>query len=176
MSNLLKLNFFELFKQPVRFAVDNAALTQEYHHLIGLTHPDRFANGSEAEKRHALLLTAHINKAWHTMSQPVERAIYLLTLFGKNDMSEADNILPASFLAEQWRWRQKINKARHNYDQLTLFLNRLDKEIKKNEKLMTIAFDKEKKMDDAVLLIKKWRFLARLKQEIDDAMAVIKPI
>src|SRR5690606_15056315 len=71
---------FDLFAQPEMFTIDRAALDARYRELQAQYHPDRYASGSDAEKRLALQVATHINEAYQTLKSPLSRARYLLQL------------------------------------------------------------------------------------------------
>jgi molecular chaperone HscB len=101
-------NYFELFNLPVAFSLDEKALRERYLILQRVVHPDRFVNKSEPEKKSALQESARINTAFHVLMSPVERALYLLSLAGVNDV-EATTMDP-SFLQQQMIWRERIEQ------------------------------------------------------------------
>ena len=56
-------NHFELFGLSARYRVDQDALDAAYRKLQSEVHPDRFAGGSDAERRIALQASARVNEA-----------------------------------------------------------------------------------------------------------------
>ena len=67
-------NHFELFGLPLRFRIDAPALQRAYRDLQRDVHPDRYAGGSDHEKRLALQASARVNEAYRTLKDPVARA------------------------------------------------------------------------------------------------------
>ena len=94
-------NHFELFDLPQTFAIDLAKLDQVYRRLQGEVHPDRFATGSDSEKRQSLQLATQANDAYQTLKSPLLRARYLLQLKGIETLEESNTAMPASFLMQQ---------------------------------------------------------------------------
>ena len=79
-KDILTSNFFELFDLPVSYDVDLNKIQQQYMKLQKKVHPDKFANGSDLEKRISMQQTSRINEAKATLKDPVLTAIYLLEL------------------------------------------------------------------------------------------------
>lgn len=102
----LKQNFFELFQCDAGYAVDVEALSNQYRSLQKESHPDRFANGSDQEKRFAAQMTARINEGYDTLKNPLKRAIYLLE---QADVTiEHNPTLDPMFLMEQIELREEM--------------------------------------------------------------------
>lgn len=170
-TDLLALDFFALFQEPRCFLVDPVKLTQKYHQLISVTHPDRFANKTDIEKEYALLLTARINEARKTLSQPLERACYLLLLQGIDIKNSTDTTLPKKFLIEQITWRESIDEARYNSQTLNVLLGQLKTQVILLTKTLEQIINKD--LQATALLVKKWCFFEKLIQEIYDAKKML---
>src|SRR5207237_5495976 len=104
-------NYFELFELPQRFGCDSVSLENAYRRLQTEVHPDRFASGSEQDKRLALQSSARVNEAYSALKDPVLRAQYLLSLNGIDALSEIDTQLPMEFLEQQLERREKAAEA-----------------------------------------------------------------
>src|SRR5216684_72969 len=90
-------NHFELLGLPITYSVDPARLEQGYRDLQSRVHPDRFASGSDAERRVAMQWATRANEAYRTLRQPLERARYLLHLKGFDTGEETNTSMPADF-------------------------------------------------------------------------------
>ena len=73
-------NYFDLFGLAPAFRFDNAVLDRAFRELQTEVHPDRFAGGSDAQKRLALQSSARVNEAYRALKDPVRRAQYILRL------------------------------------------------------------------------------------------------
>ncbi|MDE2003341.1 MAG: Fe-S protein assembly co-chaperone HscB [Betaproteobacteria bacterium] len=113
-------NHFELFGLPPRFRVDVPALRRAYRDLQREVHPDRYASGSDHEKRLALQASARVNEAYRTLEDPVARAEYLLQLAGIDATAETDTRLPIDFLTRQLERREAADEARSAHDERAL--------------------------------------------------------
>ena len=65
MQISLSSDYFELFDLPQQFRVDEEQLKQRYMELQRVTHPDKFAAASEAERRWSVQAAAHILSLIH---------------------------------------------------------------------------------------------------------------
>ncbi|MFY8063434.1 MAG: Fe-S protein assembly co-chaperone HscB, partial [Usitatibacteraceae bacterium] len=66
MSPDFSKSHFALFRLPVAFDLEVAALEQTYRDLQREVHPDRFANAPDAEKRIAAQWAMQVNEAYRT--------------------------------------------------------------------------------------------------------------
>ena len=77
-----KADYFSVLGVPRAFALDVAELEQRYKELTRVLHPDRFARADAQARRASLERSVQLNEAWRTLSDPVRRAEYLLSLHG----------------------------------------------------------------------------------------------
>jgi molecular chaperone HscB len=73
---------FRVVGLPRRFDLDIADLERRYKEMTKVLHPDRFARADGRARRASLERSVQLNLAWRTLSQPVSRAEYLLSLEG----------------------------------------------------------------------------------------------
>ena len=88
---LFEKNYFEIFDVAKTYDVDQKGLLKRYLGLQRKFHPDRYIASSEAEKRINMQWVAEINLAFETLSDDLQRSIYLLKLNGHE--LEAKSIL-----------------------------------------------------------------------------------
>ncbi len=108
------MNYFELFGLPTRFSLDTQLLAERHRELQRTFHPDKYANASPVERRLAVQRAAEINQAFHTLSDPVERARYLLQLQGVE--TEQAAAVSQAFLMEQMEMREALAEIREQPD------------------------------------------------------------
>jgi molecular chaperone HscB len=172
MSPDFTRNHFELLGLPVRYAVDPALLERGYRDLQTRVHPDRFAAGSEAERRVAMQWATRANEAYRTLRDPLERARYLLHLKGYDTGEESNTAMPPDFLMQQMEWREAVAEANAAGDAQGLQRLRGDLATHRGQMLELLgrAIDRESNYDAGCSLVRKLRFLDKLDNEIDDAL------
>ncbi len=124
----MKQNHFELFGLPARFAVDMTALDAAYRELQSRVHPDKFAQGSDTERRVAMQWATRANEAYTTLKSPLMRARYLCELAGIDLGVDSNTAMPPQFLMQQMEWREALGRARAARD--TAQLDALEREIR----------------------------------------------
>lgn len=166
MSSLLSQNFFELFGLVPGFSIDQSKLAGQYRHLQQLVHPDRFATASEAERRHSMQLTAHINEAYQTLKQPLSRARYLLELRGV--VTDQSSSLDNAFLMEQMELREQLAELPQQSGALAELMNmRNDLSERLNLLEQTFAANlTDDNNEQALCTFNKMQFYFRLLDEI----------
>ena len=112
MSAAQPKTHFELFGlQPV-FDLPQADLDDRFRRYQAAVHPDRYAGGSDAERRLALHLAANGNEAYRVLSDATSRAAYLCELNDAPIDAERNTAMPADFLMRQLEWREAIDEVR----------------------------------------------------------------
>ena len=175
-TNILSLNFFELFEIPVAFDIDLNDLQQKYTALQQAVHPDRFASAGDQEKRLSMQQTSHINEAYQTLKDPVARAVYLLRLKGVDINLDNETTMDMAFLMEQMEMREKLADMRQQDDPLDQ-LDRLAAEVKNNMADMTRQFSaayENNQLEEAREHIRKLQFLQKARKEIDELSAKLE--
>jgi len=168
----LSQDHFTLLGLPERYAVDAALLETRYRELQSRVHPDRFAAGSEAERRVAMQWAARANEAYRTLRDPVGRARYLLALKGFDTGEETNTAMPADFLMQQMEWREAVAAASRTHDAPALGVLRTDIDRARGDMLQMLAraIDQDANFDAGCSLVRKLRFLEKLGEEIDEAL------
>ena len=110
-------NYFSLLGLPVSFAVDKETLTTNYHDIQKSIHPDKFANATDRERRLSVQKAAQINDALQTLKNPLQRSIYLLSLYGI-ELGENNNSIDPAFLMEQMELRENLSQVNDKDDPL----------------------------------------------------------
>ena len=115
---------FRVFGLPRRFDLDIADLERCYKEMTKVLHPDRFARADGRARRASLERSVQLNLAWRTLSQPVARAEYLLSLesmeagapVGSTPSDEAGNRatrpVDTALLVEVMELREALSEAR----------------------------------------------------------------
>jgi molecular chaperone HscB len=165
----IKSNYFELFQLPLAYLIDQKALTASYRQLQREAHPDRFAGGSDQEKRLAVQYSTYINEAYNCLRSAVLRAEYLLSLQGvERDASQTIKNDPM-FLMQQMDWREKLEliAAKLDESELLRFKDQVEEEQQKMIALLSAVIADEKH-EKALVLVGKLQFIEKLLLEIDE--------
>lgn len=166
------MNYFSLFNLPEQFQLDAQALNKTYQTLSHLTHPDKFASASEAERLAAIQKNAMVNDAYDTLRRPLSRAEHMLMLRGVELKHEQRTMQDPAFLMQQMEWREQLEEIDSTQDPLDA-LEDLDTEIhgqikthlKQLETLL--AKNDEEHNQQAAEEVRKLKFMYKLLDEIE---------
>jgi len=169
-------NYFDLFGLPAAFRFDAAALDRAYRQLQTEVHPDRFAGGSDAERRLAQQSSARVNEAYRALKSPVQRAQYLLRLQGIDAVGETDTALPHEFLERQLERREQAHEAQAAGDVRTLSSLLADARADAGalEDILVRMLDHEKAFAVARMRVRELTFLVKLAEDIDAMLASVE--
>lgn len=175
-KDILNSNFFELFGLPVSPDVDLNRIQQQYMALQKQVHPDKFAHGSDQEKRLSMQQTSWINEAKTTLKDPVARASYLLQLKGIDINLENETTMDAAFLMQQLEMRERLENIKIEKDPVSA-LDSIAAEIKSSADTMMQGFAasyENDEFDEAREWIRKLQFLNKAKKEVNTLIADIE--
>jgi molecular chaperone HscB len=166
-------NYFDLFGLTPAFRVDGAVLDRAYRQLQTEVHPDRFAGGSDAQRREALQSSARVNEAYRALKNPVQRAQYLLRLHGIDTLSETDTALPRDFLERQLERREEAADAQAAGDlrALSALLADARAESQALEGALAQLLDGAQEFAGARMQVRELTFLAKLADDLDAMLA-----
>jgi molecular chaperone HscB len=166
-------NHFELLGVPARFRVDQDAVERAYRSLQAEVHPDRHTGGDDASQRLAMQASARVNEAYRALKNPVLRAQHLLALHGVDAGGERDTALPVAFLERQLDRREALALAAEagDLDRLDAMLAEVRREIAAREQELEALLDRENAWEEARDKVRELRFLQKLAQDIDLAIA-----
>jgi molecular chaperone HscB len=88
-------DYFSAFSLPRRLTIDLADLERRYYALSRELHPDLFHDRAPAEQAASLRMTAFVNRAYRTLRDPVQRALYWLELHGESLGRDNERVPPA---------------------------------------------------------------------------------
>ena len=152
--------YFDLFQLPEGFALDEAELETRYRTLAARFHPDRYAAASAFEQKQAVMMSATVNEAYHTLKNPTDRAAYLLKQQGIDaDAPEHTSFAP-EFLMQQMEWRETLAEARAEQDRLLRIA--AQQELLRSLQQAFAA----RQYEEAAQLVRQGRFLDKLAKEI----------
>lgn len=171
MQANLSRNYFELFELPITFEVDLEALSLRYRELQRATHPDRFAGGSDQERRMAVQQASFVNEGFRTLKDPLGRARYLLELRGA-PLDDTDTSMPPAFLMEQMELREELEAVRGS-DNPFGRLDRIRGDIEQRERDLvaelaaTLDHGQGDVVGEATGSVRKLQFMRKLLAEVD---------
>jgi molecular chaperone HscB len=154
-------NYFEIFGLPVDYAVDLELLDDRFLDLQKQVHPDRFAAGTDHEKRLAMQWATLVNTANETLRSSLPRAIYVLGLRGVE--LEDNPTLPPALLMDQIELREQlesIEDGEGGLKELDAFLQKMQKTIKQVQAEFKEALDED--TDKAERLVYELQFISKL--------------
>ncbi len=154
-------NYFEIFDLPVDYAVDMKLLDDRFLDLQKQVHPDRFAAGTDHEKRLAMQWATLVNTANETLRASLPRAIYLLGLRGVE--LETNPTLSPAFLMDQIDLREQlesIEEGEGNFEELDSFRRKMQQGINEVQAEFKEALDED--TDKAERLVYQLQFLSKL--------------
>lgn len=172
----LSANHFELFGLPAQFALAGDVIDHSYRDMQSQVHPDRFANGSDAERRVSMQWATRVNEAYQTLKSPLRRATYLLELKGIDLGVENNTAMPADFLVTQMEWREAIEEAEaaRDVDALEKLLLQSRGEMRRHYEELERQIDGAGDYAAAGANVRKLMFLEKLQSEIGEAIADIE--
>jgi molecular chaperone HscB len=157
----LNKNYFEIFGLPVNYAVDQELLADRFLDLQKQVHPDRFAAGTNQEKRLAMQWATLVNTANETLRVPLPRAIYLLALSGIE--LEHNPTLPPALLMDQIDLREQlesIEEGKGSLEKLDSFRKKLEQLMNKVQAEFKESLDED--IGKAERLVYELQFLFKL--------------
>lgn len=164
----LTQNYFELFALPSQFEIDTSALASAFLKLQSQWHPDRFASGSDEERRISMQNTSFINAAHDTLKSSRLRGRYLLELSGVSFDDEVETSNDPAFLMQQMELRESIEEVTEvaePFDEL----DDIKKSVKNQNQQFELDFQKSYQAKDyatAKEIVLKMRFMERIFDEI----------
>ncbi|KAF2009802.1 Co-chaperone Hsc20 [Aaosphaeria arxii CBS 175.79] len=119
------------------FSIDLSALKREFLQLQARAHPDLHP---PADKSKAQALSARINEAYKTLSSPLSRAQYLLTLRGiEVAEDETAKVEDPELLMEVLETNERIEEA-ESEDDLVVLKNENEAKVRRSLQILEEAF------------------------------------
>jgi molecular chaperone HscB len=169
-DSLFSKNYFEIFALDVSSSVDMSQLKQKNQALQQQVHPDRFASGSDADKREAMQKTSLVNQAYNTLKEPASRLQYMLSLKGIDMSAETDTTMDGAFLMEQMELREAIAEVRDKADPLDA-LDKIASQLKQKATQLLNEFDQSydrNAFDEAREVVRKLQFINKAQREVSE--------
>ena len=148
----------------MNFVIDAKQLSKKHRHLQTQFHPDKFSNKSKEEQDHSETMSALINEAYSTLTNPMKRALYLLDLNGDPLLEGDQPVLDEEFLVEILELNEEIDDADCEADIEALKVVAEEKISELHEKLK-VCFD-EKRIPDAKMIVAKMQYFHNVKDQL----------
>lgn len=169
------MNYFDLFDLPIQLKVDKAALRQKFFALSRQSHPDHFAQSSESEQEQALETSAHLNKAYKTLTD--DDAVLKYVLLEKGLLVEDEKYtLPPNFLMEMMDLNEAVGDVETSEAKTSLHtqLKNLEKELYEPVETIIENYREGVTTEKELLQVKdyyfKKKYLQRLAQQLDQML------
>jgi molecular chaperone HscB len=164
-------NYFDFFQLPIQFALDLGELDDRYRKIQAWVHPDKAAHLSEVEKRLCLQWSTFASEAYCTLKRPLERARYLLKLYGVDPEEKSAAPLPREFLLEQIERREAFEQAlaERNLKALEQLADHLEAAMGELVEALASLLDVEKNHRRAAELVRQLAFLEALGDKVNQA-------
>ena len=174
----LSSTHFELFDLPQSFVVDRAQLDSRYRELQRTTHPDRFVNAGDQERRLSMQQAARVNEGYQVLKDPLLRGRYLLELTGYAFSDAHHTTSDAAFLMEQMGLREALGEVRAADEPLAVlaaFLDRVAADFDSLTEELRQQLDADDFDQDAVAdTLMKMQFFRRLDEEAQELEAALE--
>ena len=159
---------FALFGLPETFALDLARLERARLAVQSQVHPDRFAAGTDRDKRLAMQWAAQANTAYLTLKSPVQRAVYLCERRGVPIQAENNTAMPTDFLMQQMQWREALDDLRSAPNPAALEALQTEVQAQRAQRLAAIeqALDTDNAPEQAAEQVRALLFLDRFADEL----------
>lgn len=161
-------NYFELFELPIAFDVSQEHLDTRFRSLQRFLHPDKFASAADAERRWSMQAASFVNEAYQTLSEPLKRASYILSLNGISLDEETDTQMSPMFLMEQMEMREALGDAPNAADPYAA-LDKISVEINNGRASHAKDFSQAAEKADwtvARTVVRQWQFLEKMSSEV----------
>jgi molecular chaperone HscB len=143
------VNFFDVLGISPGYKIDEKALLENYLRSQRLAHPDMV----ESSSNESVLL----NAAYNALSNPVDRAMHLLDIHGRN----VDTLDP-EFAAEAFGIREKYDSLRSSEDK-NKFCDELSERV---HSLTLMLYDLENNLDEFQKYFSLLRFVRSFLQKV----------
>jgi molecular chaperone HscB len=111
----VRMDYYHLLGLPETFDLDPDVLWRKYLALSRHAHPDFHTGDTEDVQNLHLKVSAALNDAYRTLSDPASRAEYLLEVLGGRSIAE-DKSVPDGFLETMAMMQEEIAEARETRD------------------------------------------------------------
>ncbi|XP_011298586.1 iron-sulfur cluster co-chaperone protein HscB, mitochondrial isoform X1 [Fopius arisanus] len=158
------LDYFDILGVKKNYDVQDKEMRKKYRALQNLLHPDRFGNKTEREKQYSENLSSLLNKAYATLTNPLDRGIYLLKL--KNlTIPEGTTSLDPMFLMEIMERNEEVQDAANNKDKIKKLVVKNHTILEELSRKASEAFHNNE-LEEAKKILVKMKYYASLDERL----------
>ncbi|KAM7355779.1 iron-sulfur cluster co-chaperone protein HscB-like protein, mitochondrial [Cochliomyia hominivorax] len=165
-----EINYFDLLDFPQKFDLEAQALTKRFRQLQTVVHPDKFSNKTSREQTNSADWSSLINKAYKTLSVPLERGQYLLELKGLQ-IPQDNSALNKEFLMEMMERNEEVDEAKTK-NQLDDINERLTQELQEKVELLSKAFA-DNSLENAISIMVEMKYLISIQKTIKNKLQML---
>ncbi len=169
----IEKDYFDLFGLQAKFSIDVESLHNSWVSLASLMHPDHYANADLAERSSSTTYMSYINDAYHSLKDPLSRAVYLCERagisFGRNN-----NKLDKNFLLQQMEWYELLDCYYYDEDQLNRLFCKLNKKMDEIQDSISELLDHMQDYSSASKKVREWMFWKKFMKELKSAQMKLK--
>ncbi|KAI8118267.1 mitochondrial, ATP-binding cassette sub-family B member 7 [Lucilia cuprina] len=162
-----EINYFDLLDFPQKFDLETQLLTKRFRQLQTVVHPDKFSNKTSREQTNSADWSSLINKAYKTLSLPLERGQYLLELNGRQ-IPQDNSALNKEFLMEMMERNEEVEDA-STKNELDAINESLAKELQEKVEILTKVFA-ENNLEKATSLLVEMKYLISIQKTIKNKL------
>ncbi|XP_065359910.1 iron-sulfur cluster co-chaperone protein HscB [Calliphora vicina] len=165
-----EINYFDLLDFPQKFDLEAQALTKRFRQLQTVVHPDKFSNKTSREQTNSADWSSLINKAYKTLSVPIDRGQYLLELNGLQ-IPQDNSVLNKEFLMEMMERNEEVEDATTK-NELNAINDRLTQELQEKVVSLGNAFS-ENNLEMAKSLLVEMKYLISIQKTIKNKLQTL---
>lgn len=169
------MNYFEFYKIPISFKVDEEGIKKQFYRYSKEYHPDFYTLESEEKQAEVLQLSTLNNEAYQTLSNQDRRMKYVLQLKGTLE-EEGNNKIPQDFLMEMMEINEALMELEFGFDQVAYDtvlqqLKSLESALYNDIESIIENYDDKKTTESELLAVKdyylKKRYLLRIHENLN---------
>ncbi|KAJ7975899.1 iron-sulfur cluster co-chaperone protein HscB, mitochondrial [Quillaja saponaria] len=157
------VDYFEIFGLEKKYDIEGENLEGKYKQWQKKLHPDLVHSKSEKERDYAAEQSARVIDAFHTLSKPLSRAIYILKLEGV-EVDEEQTTSEPQLLSEIMEIREAVEEAADS-QALNQILSQMQGKLKEWSSSFDNAF-RNQNFEEAQTCIRRMTYYDRVREEI----------
>ncbi|KAG2834464.1 hypothetical protein PC118_g6226 [Phytophthora cactorum] len=160
-------DYFEMFKVPKNFNLEQRSIEKTYWNLQKRLHPDLYGSKSEFEKELSAVNAAVINDAYKMLKKPNTRVKYLLALHGIDALGEtASTAVDPELLMQTMEIREHIAEA-PDVDALHEIRKEISEHIDAIINKLGEVYDKDQDLESTKQYAVELQYMVKCAEEID---------